>query len=127
MEKKYNPNKVDSEQRDRSASENSELFQELSKKPVSKITFSETILGKRIPANPFVCLLPPPNITGKLHLGHMWNCTIQDILLRFNYLQGRQIKWLIGLDHAGIATQIKVEQFLSSQISQFDVSNYSLN
>ena len=71
MEKKYDHNKIETEQPDHLLLENSRLYQELSKRIIEKIAVPEVILGKRIPANPFLCLLPPPNITGKLHLGHM--------------------------------------------------------
>lgn len=109
MKKKYDHNEVENKEKDYFVKENSKIFEE---PPVNRTNY-------------FTCLLPPPNITGKLHLGHMWNCTIQDILLRFNYLQGKNINWLIGLDHAGISTQVKVEKYLSSQIDNFSPSNYS--
>src|SRR6266487_257316 len=108
MERKYNHNEIENKRRGHFVEENKEIF---------KLSEKRT--------NSFVCLLPPPNITGKLHLGHMWNCTIQDILLRFNYLRGKNVNWLIGLDHAGISTQVKIEKYLSSQIANFNPSNYS--
>lgn len=57
-------------------------------------------------------LLPPPNVTGNLHLGHALNGTIQDCLIRFNTLKGKDAYWICGMDHAGIATQTKYEKFL---------------
>ncbi len=58
---------------------------------------------------PFTIILPPPNVTGKLHIGHALNGTLQDILIRYKRLTGHQISWIPGMDHAGIATQSKVE------------------
>lgn len=61
---------------------------------------------------PFSIVLPPPNITGKLHLGHAWDTTLQDLIIRYKKLSGYDTLWLAGMDHAGIATQIKVEEKL---------------
>ncbi len=58
--------------------------------------------------NPFSMVIPPPNVTGKLHLGHAWDTTIQDIIARYKKMQGYDVLWLPGMDHAGIATQAKV-------------------
>lgn len=58
--------------------------------------------------NPFSMVIPPPNVTGKLHLGHAWNTTIQDITARYKKMCGYDVLWLPGMDHAGIATQAKV-------------------
>ena len=63
----------------------------------------------------FTILLPPPNITGSLHLGHALNATISDILIRFNRMRGKKTIWLLGLDHAGIATQNVVEKELKRE------------
>lgn len=57
----------------------------------------------------YAIVIPPPNVTGKLHLGHAWNTTIQDILIRFKRMQGFNAIWVPGMDHAGIATQAKVD------------------
>ena len=57
---------------------------------------------------PFTMVIPPPNVTGKLHLGHAWDTTIQDIIARYKRMQGYDVLWLPGMDHAGIATQAKV-------------------
>ena len=57
---------------------------------------------------PFSIVIPPPNVTGKLHLGHAWDTTIQDIIVRYKKMQGYDVLWLPGMDHAGIATQAKV-------------------
>ena len=61
---------------------------------------------------PFSIVMPPPNVTGQLHMGHALDCTLQDILTRFKRMQGYEALWLPGSDHAGIATQIKVEENL---------------
>lgn len=72
-----------------------------------------TAKNKNKPA--FSMVIPPPNVTGKLHLGHAWNTTLQDILARFKRMQGFDTLWLAGMDHAGIATQAKVEARLKEQ------------
>jgi len=64
---------------------------------------------------PFTIVIPPPNVTGKLHLGHAWDTTLQDILTRMKRMQGYDVLWLPGMDHAGIATQAKVEEKLRSE------------
>jgi len=61
---------------------------------------------------PYSIVIPPPNVTGKLHLGHAWDTTLQDIITRMKRMQGYDVLWLPGMDHAGIATQAKVEQKL---------------
>ncbi|WP_088007254.1 valine--tRNA ligase [Indiicoccus explosivorum] len=58
---------------------------------------------------PYTIVIPPPNVTGKLHLGHAWDTTLQDIMTRMKRMQGYDTLWLPGMDHAGIATQAKVE------------------
>ena len=58
---------------------------------------------------PYAIVIPPPNVTGKLHLGHAWDTAIQDILIRFKRMQGYNAVWIPGMDHAGIATQSKVD------------------
>lgn len=58
---------------------------------------------------PYAIVIPPPNVTGKLHLGHAWDTTLQDILIRFKRMQGYNAVWVPGMDHAGIATQAKVD------------------
>ncbi|MCP6711528.1 class I tRNA ligase family protein, partial [Klebsiella pneumoniae] len=57
----------------------------------------------------YTIVIPPPNVTGKLHLGHAWDTTLQDILTRMKRMQGYDTLYLPGMDHAGIATQAKVE------------------
>ncbi len=64
---------------------------------------------------PFCVVIPPPNVTGKLHLGHAWDTTIQDIITRYKRMDGYDALWLPGMDHAGIATQAKVDKKLKSE------------
>ena len=71
---------------------------------------------------PFTIVIPPPNVTGKLHLGHAWDTTLQDIIARMKRMQGYDMLWLPGMDHAGIATQAKVDARLKAQgISRYDI------
>jgi valyl-tRNA synthetase len=71
---------------------------------------------------PYTIVIPPPNVTGKLHLGHAWDTTLQDILMRVKRMQGYDALWLPGMDHAGIATQAKVEGKLREEgISRHDL------
>ena len=64
---------------------------------------------------PFVILIPPPNVTGKLHIGHALQFTLQDLVIRWRRMQGRNALWLPGTDHAGIATQVMVERELAKE------------
>ena len=64
---------------------------------------------------PYSIVIPPPNVTGKLHLGHAWNTALQDIIIRFKRMQGYDALWLPGMDHAGIATQAKVDKRLRDE------------
>ncbi len=71
---------------------------------------------------PFCIVMPPPNVTGQLHMGHALDETMQDILIRFRRMQGYRALWLPGTDHAGIATQAKVEESLAKEgISKYDL------
>ncbi len=71
---------------------------------------------------PFTVVIPPPNVTGKLHLGHSWDTTLQDIIIRRKRMQGFDALWVPGMDHAGIATQAKVDAKLKEQgISRYDI------
>lgn len=63
----------------------------------------------------YVIAIPPPNVTGSLHMGHALNDTIQDILIRYHHMRGRNTLWIVGTDHAGIATQNKVEGQLAAE------------
>ena len=67
------------------------------------------------PAKPFTIMIPPPNVTGSLHIGHALTMSIQDMLTRWRRMQGRDALWMPGTDHAGIATQMVVERLLGSQ------------
>ncbi len=72
--------------------------------------------------DPFCIVIPPPNVTGKLHLGHAWDTTLQDIIARYKRLKGYDMLWLPGMDHAGIATQAKVDERLKKEgISRYDI------
>lgn len=72
--------------------------------------------------NPYSIVIPPPNVTGKLHLGHAWDNTLQDIIIRRKRMQGFDALFLPGMDHAGIATQAKVDERLKFQgISRYDL------
>ena len=64
---------------------------------------------------PYAIVIPPPNVTGKLHLGHAWDTTLQDILIRYKRMDGYDALWLPGMDHAGIATQAKVDAKLREE------------
>src|SRR5471030_810531 len=66
-------------------------------------------------AKPYTIVIPPPNVTGSLHLGHALDNTIQDILIRFERMRGRDVLWQPGTDHAGIATQMVVERLLKAE------------
>ncbi|MGE0668080.1 MAG: valine--tRNA ligase [Sphingomonadales bacterium] len=71
--------------------------------------------GKRPDAKPYTIVIPPPNVTGSLHMGHALNNTLQDVLVRFERMRGRDVLWQPGTDHAGIATQMVVERQLAEQ------------
>ena len=64
---------------------------------------------------PFTIVMPPPNVTGSLHIGHALDNTLQDILTRHARMKGKDALWVVGTDHAGIATQMVVERNLDSQ------------
>ena len=74
-------------------------------------------------ATPFTIVIPPPNVTGSLHLGHALDNTLQDVLIRYHRLKGRDALWVVGTDHAGIATQMVVERGLAAAgIKRTDLS-----
>ena len=78
--------------------------------------------GEDLTKTPFTMVIPPPNVTGKLHLGHAWNTTVQDITARYKKMKGYDVLWLPGMDHAGIATQAKVEEKLRKEgITRYDL------
>ncbi len=73
-------------------------------------------------AKPFTIVMPPPNVTGQLHMGHAMDATLQDTLIRFKRMQGYNALWVPGVDHAGIATQIKVEEELRKEgLTRYDL------
>ena len=78
---------------------------------LSKGYFKSGNLDKK----PYCIVIPPPNVTGKLHLGHAWDTTLQDILIRYKRMDGYDALWLPGMDHAGIATQAKVDKKLKDE------------
>ncbi|MEN5277926.1 valine--tRNA ligase [Brucella sp. TWI432] len=71
--------------------------------------------GSKPGADPFAVVIPPPNVTGSLHMGHALNNTVQDIMVRFERMRGKNVLWQPGLDHAGIATQMVVERQLAER------------
>ncbi|MDP6706847.1 MAG: valine--tRNA ligase [Alphaproteobacteria bacterium] len=78
--------------------------------------------GRRADTDPYTIVIPPPNVTGSLHMGHALNNTIQDILIRLERMRGRDVLWQPGMDHAGIATQMVVERMLDGEgISRIDL------
>src|SRR5438067_9089414 len=66
-------------------------------------------------AEPFTIVIPPPNVTGSLHMGHALNNTLQDVLCRFERMRGKDVLWQPGTDHAGIATQLVVSRQLAER------------
>jgi len=79
--------------------------------------------GAAADAEPFTIVIPPPNVTGSLHMGHALNNTLQDILVRFERMRGKNVLWQPGMDHAGIATQMVVErQLMEKQIHRRDLT-----
>ena len=96
MEKTFEPSSV--EERIRDVWETSEAF--------------KAGRSDRADAKPYCIVIPPPNVTGSLHMGHALNNTLQDVLCRFERMRGRDVLWQPGMDHAGIATQMVVERQL---------------
>jgi valyl-tRNA synthetase len=74
-------------------------------------------------ADPYTIVIPPPNVTGSLHMGHALNNTLQDVLIRFERMRGRNVLWQPGMDHAGIATQMVVER----QLAERQITRRSMN
>ncbi|HDS30511.1 MAG TPA: valine--tRNA ligase [Firmicutes bacterium] len=71
--------------------------------------------GRARTGKPWCCIIPPPNITDQLHMGHGLNFTLQDLVTRIRRMEGRDVLWLPGIDHAGIATQVQVEKALKNE------------
>ena len=103
MEKNYNP--ADVEARHYAEWEKSGAFG-------CRLSRGETPPGEE---RPYTIVIPPPNVTGSLHMGHALNNTLQDILIRYNRMRGRDALWQPGMDHAGIATQMVVERQLAEE------------
>ena len=105
LEKTYNP---------------SEIEDKLYKKWVDGGYFHAEPDSKK---EPYTIVIPPPNVTGQLHMGHAFDETLQDILIRFKRMQGYAALWVPGTDHAGIATQIKVEAELRQKegLTRYDL------
>ncbi|MBO6725534.1 MAG: valine--tRNA ligase [Rhizobiaceae bacterium] len=79
--------------------------------------------GSKPGADPYTIVIPPPNVTGSLHMGHALNNTLQDILIRFERMRGKNVLWQPGMDHAGIATQMVVERkLMENQVHRRDLS-----
>jgi valyl-tRNA synthetase len=74
----------------------------------------DRVIADNPDAEPFSMVIPPPNVTGSLHIGHALNNTLQDVLIRFERMRGKAALWLPGTDHAGIATQMVVERQLAA-------------
>ncbi|MCY3038639.1 valine--tRNA ligase [Aerococcus sp. JJEM-2022c] len=105
MPKKYNPNEVERGRYD-------QWLDEIVFEPNGDAS-----------VEPYSVVIPPPNVTGKLHLGHAWDVTLQDMIVRQKRMQGYDTLWLPGMDHAGIATQAKVEEKLRKEenLSRYDL------
>ena len=88
------------------------------KKWIEKKYFIKNDLNKKS----FSIILPPPNVTGKLHLGHAWDSYIQDTIIRYKKLQNYDVLFVPGTDHAGIATQAKVEQ----KLREMNINKYEI-
>lgn len=104
-----------------------ELASKYNSQEVEKGKYATWIKNKYFEAGdtnkkPYSIVIPPPNVTGKLHLGHAWDTTLQDMIVRYKRMQGFDVLWLPGMDHAGIATQAKVE----SRLREEGVSRYDL-
>ena len=85
---------------------------------IAKGYFTAGDLSKK----PYTIVIPPPNVTGKLHVGHAWDNTLQDIIARYKRMNGYDMLYLPGMDHAGIATQAKVDERLKNQgVSRYDI------
>ena len=97
LEKTYNP---------------AEIEERLYEKWINKKYFHAEVNKNK---KPFTIVIPPPNITGKLHMGHALDETMQDILIRFKRMQGYEALWLPGTDHASISTEVKVINQLKSE------------
>ncbi|WP_027063218.1 valine--tRNA ligase [Mesoplasma seiffertii] len=107
---------------------NKELAPKYNPGEVEEGKYQQWVNDNRFKANPnsakskFSIILPPPNVTGKLHIGHAWDGSLQDAVIRFKKLTGFDVLFVPGMDHSGISTQVKVEAKLREQgISRFDL------
>ena len=97
-------------------------FKNIEKGRYDKWVKSDVFNADRLELKPFTIVIPPPNVTGKLHLGHAWDNTLQDIIIRRKRMQGYNALFLPGMDHAGIATQAVIEAKLREEgISRYDL------
>ncbi|VEU80742.1 valine--tRNA ligase [Haploplasma axanthum] len=97
-------------------------FKEVEKDRYNEWVKKNYFKADRPDLKPYTIVIPPPNVTGKLHLGHAWDNTLQDIIIRRKRMQGYDALYLPGMDHAGIATQAKVDEKLREQgISRYDL------
>lgn len=90
----------------------------LGPKPSKSTSRSKKIVAskkKKSDSSSFTICLPPPNVTGVLHLGHALTITIEDVLVRYHLLQGKEVSYIPGTDHAGISTQVKVEEKIAKR------------
>src|SRR5690554_2367617 len=90
-------------------------FKEVEKGRYDKWLKQKLFEANRLDLKPYTIVIPPPNVTGTLHLGHAWDNTIQDIIIRRKRMQGYDALYLPGMDHAGIATQARVDQKLREE------------
>ena len=109
LEKNYNPSAVEAK-----------LYAQWEKEKSFECDLSRSKLKPEGSQEPYSIVIPPPNVTGSLHMGHALNNTLQDILIRFNRMRGKDALWQPGMDHAGIATQMVVERQLAEKDIRLD-------
>src|SRR5690554_7723839 len=102
-------------------------FKEVEKGRYDKWLKQKLFEANRLDLKPYTIVIPPPNVTGKLHLGHAWDNTIQDIIIRRIRMQGYNALYLPGMSHAGIATQAVVEEKLRKKGISRDRKSTRLN
>ncbi|HEY4399705.1 MAG TPA: valine--tRNA ligase [Lactobacillaceae bacterium] len=119
MPTKFNPTEIENGRYEKWQA--AQLFNPETNKADERFTAHANLQTDGQPA-PYSVVIPPPNVTGVLHLGHAWDTTLQDMLIRQKRMQGFDTLWLPGMDHAGIATQAKVEARLREQgVSRYDL------
>ena len=109
LKKNYNPSAVESK-----------IYAQWEKEKSFECKLSRSKFISEDLGDPYAIVIPPPNVTGSLHMGHALNNTLQDILIRFNRMRGRDALWQPGMDHAGIATQMVVERQLAENNIELD-------